>query len=76
MNWKKVSLPDGSKLFKAHSFTYMHRGITYRLDVEEFADGSFTGHGEHSTDKSSVLESISGTSLEDCLNALIKKIKK
>lgn len=76
MNWKMVSLPDGSKLFKTHNFTLMHRGTNYRLDIEEFADGTFSGHGEHSTDKSSVLESVSGTSLEDCLNALIKKIKK
>ncbi len=75
MNWKAVQLPEGSKLFKVHSFTYMRRGVTYLLEVDEFSDGTFTGHGEHSTDKNTVLESVSGKSLEDCVNSLIKSIK-
>lgn len=76
MSWKKVTLPEGAKLFQAHTFTYMHKGVTYHLEVDEFADGTYTGHGEHSTDKNSFLESVSGKSVEDCLAALIKSIKK
>ena len=76
MNWKKVQAPEGAKLFKVHNFTYMSKGTTWHLEVDEFADGNYSGHGEHSTDKSSVLESVSGKSMEDCVSALIKSIKK
>jgi hypothetical protein len=75
MNWKKLTVPEGAKLFKIHTFTYMVKGTTYHLEVDEFGDGSFSGHGEHSTDKSSVLSSVSATTLEDCLKALMAKIK-
>jgi hypothetical protein len=76
MDWKKLQLPDGAKLFRVHTFTYMHSGSTYHLEVDEFNASTFTGHGEHSTDKSRVLESVTGGSLEDCLTALIRNIKK
>lgn len=75
MDWKKVKTPDGAKLFKVHNFTYMIKGSTYHLEVDEFQDGTVTGHGEHSTDKSHVLESVSASSLKDCVEALIKNIK-
>jgi len=74
-DWRKIKVQDGGKLFKVHNFTYMVRGVNYHLEVDEFQDGNFSGHGEHSTDKSRVLESVAGKSLEDCLNALIKSIK-
>ena len=76
MNWKKLSIPDGAKLFKIHNFTYMHKGVNFHLEVDEYTDGNFSGHGEHSTDKNTVLESVSGKTMEDCVNALIKSIKK
>lgn len=76
MDWKKVQLPEGTKLFRVHAFTFMHGGSTYHLEIDEFSSGTFTGHGEHSTDKSRVLESVSGSTLEDCLSALIRSIKK
>lgn len=76
MNWKKVALPEGAKLFKVHHFTYMFKGVNFHLEVDEFMDGTFTGHGEHSTDKSSVLASVSGRSAEECLNALIANAKR
>jgi hypothetical protein len=76
MDWKKTKIPEGAKLFKVHNFTFMLKGSTYHLEVDEFADGTFTGHGEHSTDKNTVLESVSGKSLEDCVSNLIKNAKK
>jgi len=76
MNWKLVTIPEGSKLFKSHGFTFIHKGATYLLEVDEHRDGSFTGHGEHTTDKSNVLASVHSQSMEDCLNQLISKIKK
>lgn len=76
MNWNKVVMPEGAKLFKIHNFTYMHKGTTYLFEVDEFMDGTYTGHGEHSTDKNSVLESVSGKSVEDCIGMLIKNTKK
>jgi hypothetical protein len=41
--WRKVKLPAGSKLFRVHNFTFMAKGNTYVLEVDEFADGSFSG---------------------------------
>jgi hypothetical protein len=76
MDWKKVKLPEGAKLFNVHTFTYMHKGATYQFEVDEFQDGTFTGHGQHSTDQSSVLESVRGGTIEECLSALVKNIKK
>jgi hypothetical protein len=76
MDWKKVKLPEGAKLFNVHTFTYMHKGATYHFEVDEFMDGTFTGHGQHSTDQSGVVESVRGTNVEECLTLLIKNIKK
>ena len=75
MEWKKVKVPAGSKLFRNHRFTYMHKGINYRLEVDEFSDGACTGHGVHSTDKNSVIESVSAPSMEQCMQLLISKIE-
>ena len=74
MNWKSVKVQSGGKLFKVHNFTYMVKGVTYHLEVDEFNDGACTGHGEHSTDKNSFVESVNGPSVEDCLNLLIERI--
>ena len=76
MDWNKVRVPEGAKLFRVHSFTYMNRGTTWHLEVDESLDGTFTGHGEHSTDKNCVLESVSGRDLEDCVSNLIKNARK
>jgi hypothetical protein len=75
MSWKNISVVGGAKLFKVHSFTYMAKGTTYMLEIDEFSDGTFSGHGEHSQDKSSVIESVSGNAIEECLSSLIKKIE-
>jgi hypothetical protein len=53
----------------------MVSGVIYHLEIDEFADGTFTGHGEHSTDKSNIIESVNGSSLEECISTLIGKIK-
>ena len=76
MDWKKAKIPAGSRLFQVHSFTFMFSGKTYILEVDEFSDGTCTGHGEQSTDKSHVLESVTGRAVGECLDALIKKIEK
>jgi hypothetical protein len=73
--WRNVKVPSGSKLFRVHNFNFMHKGTNFVLEIDEFSDGSYSGHGEHATDKSSVVESVSGSSLEDCLEKLIKKIE-
>ena len=76
MDWKKTKVPEGAKLFKVHNFTYMIKGTNFHLEIDEFSDGTFTGHGEHSTDKNTVLESVSGKNIDECLGLLIKSIKK
>lgn len=75
MEWKNVKVPAGSKLFKSHNFTFMTKGRSWHLEVDEYSDGSFSGHGEHSTDRNSFVESVSGKSLNECLSALIERIQ-
>jgi hypothetical protein len=74
MSWKDIKLHSGGKLFKVHNFTYMIKGVTYQLEIDEFIDGTFTGHGEHSTDRNSFVESVSGKSVDDCLTHLVARI--
>ena len=74
MNWKLVKNHAGGKLFKVHNFTYMVKGVTYHLEVDEYHDGICAGHGEHSTDKNSFVESVSAKSTEECLNLLLDRI--
>ena len=73
MEWQGVNIPEGSKLYRIHKFTYMHGGVNYILEINE-SDGSWIGHGEHATDKNSVVPSVSGKSLEDCVNQLVSSI--
>jgi hypothetical protein len=74
MNWKNVNIPDGSKLFRIHNFTFMHQGGNYVFEISEMGEGHWIGHGEHATDKNSVIPSVNGPTLEDCLNQLIDKV--
>lgn len=73
--WKSLKLAPGGKLFKVHTFNLIHNGINFNLEVDEYNDGTFTGHGEHSTDKNFVIESVSGSDMKACLQALIKRIQ-
>mgnify|MGYP003683930431 CR=1 FL=1 len=73
MDWKTIKIPEGSKLYRIHKFTYMHGGVNYLLEINE-AGGTWIGHGEHATDKNSVIPSVSGNCLEDCVNQLISSI--
>ncbi len=74
MSWKKIVVQPGGKLFKMHQFTYMVKGVTYQLEVDEFADSSFTGHGQHATDRNNTVESVNGKSIDECLTLLVAKI--
>lgn len=74
-DWKTIDLPAGCRLLKAHSFTLMISGDTYDLEVDEYSNGKYTGHGEHSTDESSVVASVHGNSVKECLERLITNIK-
>lgn len=74
MNWKAIKVHSGAKLFKVHNFTYMVKGSTYHLEIDEYQDGSFTGHGEHSTDKNSFVESVTAKTIEDCMEQLLQRI--
>lgn len=74
MNWKAIKVHNGAKLFKIHNFTYMVKGTTYALEIDEYYDGSFTGHGEHSTDKNSFVESVTAKSMEECMEQLLQRI--
>ena len=74
MNFSKLQIPAGSKLYRIYHFNYMHKGIHYNIEINEFNDGHFAGYAEHSTDKNFSIESVSGKSAEECLQALINRI--
>jgi len=74
MDWLKLNIPQGSKLLRTQRFTFMHKGVNYLLDVDEYGNRSCMGHGEKANDKNFVIESVNGASVEECLNALMKKI--
>ena len=40
MEWQGVNIPEGSKLYRIHKFTYMHGGVNYILEINE-SDGSW-----------------------------------
>ena len=71
MDWKKLKIHPGHRLFKVHHYMYMAEGNTFELEVNEFADGTFTGHGVHSSDELNQLKSVSRKNLEECLQSLI-----
>jgi hypothetical protein len=74
MDWKKINVPAGSKLLKVHNFTYIHKGVNYNLEIDEYSDGRCSGHGEQSIDKNFVIETVSASSVDDCLKQLVDKI--
>jgi hypothetical protein len=49
----------------------MGDGNTFEIEIHEFPDGTFTGHGGHSTDDLQQLKSVSKKSLEECLQTLV-----
>ena len=75
MTWNSIQLPEGGRLFKAHNFTFMYKGSNFTIEVDEFSDGTFSGHAEHARDKNLQIESVSGRSVEHCMEQLIKKIQ-
>jgi len=75
MDWKQTQIPAGGKLFKVHNFNFLFKGVNFHLEVDEFSDGSFTAHGEQANDKSNVIESVNGKSIDDCLSSILKKIQ-
>jgi hypothetical protein len=74
MKWTNLKLPSGSKLFLQHNFTYMHKGSTFVIEVDEYSDGACIAHAEHSKDKNLVIESVNGKSVEECLQLSLDRI--
>jgi hypothetical protein len=75
MDWKSAKLPAGGKLFKVYNFNFLYQGVNYLLEVDEYADGAFSGHAEHATDHNYVIESVSGKSVADCISGLCSRIE-
>ncbi len=74
MNWKQVKIESGGRLLRIHTFTYMWKSATFHFEIDESQDGLFTGHGEHSTDKNFMIESVTSKTVEDCVSQLIAKV--
>jgi hypothetical protein len=74
MDWKNVKVPSGGKLMKVHKFTYMLKGATYLLEVDEYFGGTCSAHAEHSVDKNFVIETVSGKTVAECINLILEKI--
>lgn len=75
MEWKSIKLPAGTKLFKIHTFNLIHKGTNFNLEVDEYSDGTFTGHGEQASDQNFFIESVSGKDLAGCLQQLIDRVQ-
>lgn len=76
MDWNAMKIPDGSKLFRIHRFTFLHQGVNYLLEINELGKAMWIGHGEHATDQSSVIPTVNGSTLEETLNKLISQVVK
>ncbi len=74
MDWNAIKVPEGAKLFKVHNYNYMFKGTNYLIELNEYSDSKWVGHGEHATDKNSVVPTVSGSSKEECLNLLVASI--
>lgn len=74
MDMTGLNIPKGAKLIKIHKYLYMHNGSSYNLEVDEYSDGMFAGHGEHAADESQQLKSVTGKTLNECLQPLIDNI--
>ncbi|MGE0174109.1 MAG: hypothetical protein AB7T49_15030 [Oligoflexales bacterium] len=74
MDWKNVKVPAGGKLMQVRNFTYMHKGATYLIEVDEYVTGNCSAHAEHSVDKNFVIETVSGKTIPECLNLILEKI--
>ncbi|MBC7660351.1 MAG: hypothetical protein H7249_11685 [Chitinophagaceae bacterium] len=76
MDWKALIIPEGSQLFAIHRLNFIHQGVNYVLELNEHGPTNWIGHGEQATDQNIVIQSVNGTTLEDCLNKLIDRIHK
>ena len=74
MGWKDIKVDSGSKLFRVHNFTFIHKGQNYLLEVDESGAGQCVGFGEHSTDKNFFIDSVSAKTVDECVEQLVKKI--
>ena len=73
MDWARINIPSSSKLMKVHNFLYLEKGVTWKLEVNEYSATHFAGFGEHSSDESQQLPSVSAESLEECVQKLIQE---
>lgn len=75
MDWKSAKTPKGARLFKVHHFNFLYNGANYVLELDEYGDGTWSGHAESTADKNFVIESVSGKDMKDCIEVLIAKIE-
>ncbi|MFK7873373.1 MAG: hypothetical protein AB8C84_09425 [Oligoflexales bacterium] len=72
MDWSQIKLPSG-KLMKVHTFLYLSKGVTWKLEVNEYSNTQYAGFGEHNSDESQQLPSVSAESLEGCVQKLLNE---
>lgn len=75
MSWKDLKVATGSQLFRLHNFLYLHQGKTYELEVNEYSDGRFVGHGEIANDPQSQLASVNGSNVDECVAKLVEAVE-
>ena len=76
MPWKDLTIEAGCQLFRLHNFLYLHKGKTYELEINEYSDGRFVGHGEVANDPQSQLPSVNGNSIDECVGKLVEEATK
>jgi hypothetical protein len=72
MDWSKISTPEATKLSRLHNFMYMVGGKNYIFEINEYPDGNFVGYAELTNDDSQQFAPANGSSIEECINNLVK----
>ena len=68
--------PKKQKLFKMHHFFLMSGGRNYNIEVQEDGKGSFAAYADNTADPHDAMPPCHGTSLAECLNAMVQEIGK
>lgn len=75
-SWTSVSHNTKNKLFRVHNFLFLCGGHSFSVEIQESQTGDFLGHAENMADPHDVIPSSHGSSVDECLQAIIETIEK
>jgi len=75
-SWKSVTISERERLFRISNYLFVSQGRSYSIEVQEAPDGTFLAHGENTSDPHDVLRSVTGTTMQECLQAIVDQIER